>query len=122
MEKFSSKRDFAFFSSEMERVIYRLFNNKNVETDESGYKKKIKSSEREEIRRYSINKSNANVFLTERFGKYYYLKGPISQLHTDWVNCHRPISRSSIYRHMDKNCKPRRRHRIYSATVRSAQI
>ena len=25
--------------------------------------------------------------------KYYYLKGPISQLHTDWVNCHCPISR-----------------------------
>ena len=66
MEKFSSKRDFAFFSSETERVSYRLFNNKNVKTDESGYKKKIKSSEREEIR---INKSNANVFPTARFGK-----------------------------------------------------
>ena len=50
MEKFSSKRDFAFFSSETGRVIYQLFNNKNVETNESGYKKKIKSSEREEIR------------------------------------------------------------------------
>ena len=106
LEKFRSKREFCSFTSETERVIYRLFDNKKKEKDESCYKKKIKTSEKEEIRRHSISKDNANVFPTARFGKYYYLRCPISQLHTEWVNSHRAISRSTIYRHMDKNCKP----------------
>ena len=64
LEKFSSKREFAIFSAEMERVIYRLFDNKKKEKDESFYRKKIKTSEKEEIRRHSISKDNANVFPT----------------------------------------------------------
>ena len=83
LEKFSSKHEFAIFTAEMERVIYRLFNNKKKEKDESFYRKKIKTSEKEEIRWHSISKDNANIFPTARFGKNYYLRCPISRLHTE---------------------------------------
>ena len=106
LEKFSNKREFAIFTAEMERVIYRLFDNKKKEKDESFYRKKIKTSEKEEICLHSISKDNANIFPTAQFGKNYYLRCPISRLHMVWVNSHQPISRSTIYHHMDKNCKP----------------
>ena len=64
LEKFSNKHKFAIFSGETERVIYRLFDNKKKEKDESFYRKKIKTSEKEEIHWHSISKDNANVFPT----------------------------------------------------------
>ena len=106
LEKFSSKRKFAIFSAETERVIYQFFDNKKKKKDESFYRKKIKTSEKEEICQHTISQDNANVFPTAQFGKNYYLRCPISRLHTEWVNSYWPISRSTIYHHMDKNCKP----------------
>ena len=106
---FLTKRDFAHFAYETERVIYRLFDIKHKEIDDSKYTKKLKSGLKEEIRQHSISKHNANVFPTARFGRYYYLRCPISQLHADWLNSHRQISRSSVYRNMDKNVKPMRK-------------
>ena len=103
LEKLISKHKFVTFTAEMERVIYQLFDNKKKEKDERFYRKKIKTSEKEEIHRHSTSKDNANIFPTAQFGKNYYLR---CQLHTEWVNSHRPISRSTIYCHMDKNCKP----------------
>ena len=109
LEIFLNKREFAHYAYETERVVYRLFDNRERAKDESAYKKKIKSSEKEEIRMHSISKHNANVFPTARFGRYYYLRCPISRLHADWVNSHRLISKSTIYRHMDTNVKPMRK-------------
>ena len=58
------------------------------------------------MRKHSISKFNANVFPTACFGHYYYLQCPISQLHVDWLNSHRKVSRTTIYRNLDKNVKP----------------
>ena len=106
LEKFRSRRELAFFCNEMERVIYRLFHSKAPVKNESIYMKKLKTEEKEEMRKHSISKFNANVFPTARFGRYYYLQCPISQLHADWLNSHRKVSRMTIYRNLDKNVKP----------------
>ena len=106
LEKFRSRREFAFFCNETERVIYRLFQSKAPVKNESIYTKKLKTEEKEEMRKHSISKFNANIFPTARFGHYYYLRCPISQLHADWLNSHRKVSRTTIYQNLDKNVKP----------------
>ena len=87
-------------------MIYRLFQSKAPVKNESVYTKKLKTKEKEEIRKHSISKFNANIFPTARFGCYYYLRCPISQLHADWLNSHRKVSRTTIYCNLDKNVKP----------------
>ena len=106
LEKFRSRQEFAFFCNETERVIYRLFQSKAPVKNESIYTKKLKTEEKEEMRKHSISKFNANIFPTARFGHYYYLQCPISQLHADWLNSHWKVSRTTIYRNLDKNVKP----------------
>ena len=103
---FENKRIFGFYAYKTERVIYRLFDNKQKKPDESQYTKKIKVSHKEEICKHSISKHNANVFPTAQFGKYYYLCCPISQLHADYINSHPRVSKSTIYRNLDKSVKP----------------
>ena len=106
LEKFRSRREFAIFCNETERVIYRLFQSKAPVKNESVYTKKLKTEEKEEIRKHSISKFNANIFPTACFGRYYYLWCSISQLHADWLNSHWKVSRTTIYRNLDKNVKP----------------
>ena len=105
LEKFRSRREFAFFCNETERVIYRLFQSKAPVKNESIYTKKLKMEKKEEMRKHSISKFNANVFPTAHFGRYYYLQCPISQQHADWLNSHWKVSRTTIYWNLDKNVK-----------------
>ena len=91
LEKFRGRREFFFFCNETERVIYRLFQLKTPIKNESIYMKKLKMEEKEEMRKHSISKFNANVFPTAHFGRYYYLRCPISQLHAYWLNSHRKV-------------------------------
>ena len=67
-----------FFLLRQKELFTNSLTTRRRKKDESFYRKKIKTSEKEEIRQHSISKDNANIFPTAQFGKNYYLRCPIS--------------------------------------------